>query len=84
MSNPRPSPSFSNARFLALNILAAGVRQGRSVEDLLAATLKSHPNLSRPERGLLLELVQGVKRWEVRLDYVLANISDLPLKKLHL
>ena len=83
MSNPRPSPSFSNARFLALNILAAGVRQGRSVEDLLAATLKSHPNLSRPERGLLLELVQGVKRWEVRLDYVLANISDLPLKKLH-
>jgi 16S rRNA (cytosine967-C5)-methyltransferase len=79
----RPSPSVSSARFLALNILASGVRQKRSVEDLLAATLKSHSDLPRPERSLLLELVQGVKRWELRLDYVLANISDLPLKKLH-
>jgi len=83
MISLRPSPSVSSARFLALNILAAGARQGRSVEDLLAATLKSHANLPRPERGLLLELVQGVKRWEARLDYVLAQISDLPLKKLH-
>jgi 16S rRNA (cytosine967-C5)-methyltransferase len=83
MINLRPSPSVPSARILALNILAAGFRQGRSVEDLLAATLKSHSNLPRPERALLLELVQGVKRWEVRLDYVLANISDLPLKKLH-
>jgi 16S rRNA (cytosine967-C5)-methyltransferase len=32
---------------------------------------------------LLLELVQGVKRWEVRLDYVLSQLSALPLKKLH-
>jgi 16S rRNA (cytosine967-C5)-methyltransferase len=53
------------------------------VEELLAASLKRHPGLSRPERGLLLELVQGVKRWEVRLDYVLSQLSDLPLKKLH-
>jgi 16S rRNA (cytosine967-C5)-methyltransferase len=53
------------------------------VEELLAATLKRHPAISRPERGLLLELVQGVKRWEVRLDYLLSQVSDLPLKKLH-
>jgi len=83
MSSPRPTPHVSSARFLALNILAASARHRRSAEDLLAATLKSHPNLPRPERGLLLELVQGVKRWEVRLDYVLAQASDLPLKKLH-
>ncbi len=83
MNNPRPSPHPTGARALALDILAAAARQGRSVEELLAATLKRHPGLSRPERGLLLELVQGVKRWEIRLDYVLSQLSQLPLKKLH-
>jgi 16S rRNA (cytosine967-C5)-methyltransferase len=83
MSSRKKTPAVSKARFLALNILAASARHGRPVEDLLAAALRSQPDLPRPERGLLLELVQGVKRWEVRLDYVLAEISDLPLKKLH-
>ena len=32
---------------------------------------------------MLLELVQGVKRWEVRLDYLLARLSHIPLAKLH-
>jgi len=77
---PPPSPG---ARALALDILTTAGRQGRSVEALLAATLKRHPALPRPERALLLELVQGVKRWEVRLDYLLARVSHLPLAKLH-
>lgn len=79
---PPLSPA-AGARALALDILAAAARHGGSVEELLAATLKRHPGLSRPERGLLLELVQGVKRWEMRLDYLLSQVSDLPLKKLH-
>ena len=49
----------------------------------MAATAKRHPGLPRRERALLLELVQGVKRWEVRLDYLLAHLSNLPLAKLH-
>ena len=49
----------------------------------MAATAKRHPGLPRRERALLLELVQGVKRWEVRLDYLLARLSHLPLAKLH-
>jgi 16S rRNA (cytosine967-C5)-methyltransferase len=53
------------------------------VEAVLAAALQRHPGLPRPERALLLELVQGVKRWEVRLDYLLAQLSHLPLAKLH-
>jgi 16S rRNA (cytosine967-C5)-methyltransferase len=71
------------ARALALDILAAAARSRQSVEDLLAATLKRHPGLPRRERALLLELVQGVKRWEVRLDYLLARLSHLPLARLH-
>jgi 16S rRNA (cytosine967-C5)-methyltransferase len=79
-SKPPPAPS---ARSLALNLLAATRPKGGSVEDLLAATLRRHPTLSRPERAFLLELVQGVKRWELRLDYHLSQLSDIPLKKLH-
>lgn len=79
-------PKFQEARgarSLALDILAAASRQGRPVEELLAATLRREPNLSRPERALLLELVQGVKRWEFKLDYYLSRVSAMPLKKLH-
>jgi len=72
-----------SARSLALDILAAAEREGRSVEELLYATLKRHRQLLRPERAFLLELVQGVKRWELQLDYLIAQASALPLKKLH-
>jgi 16S rRNA (cytosine967-C5)-methyltransferase len=80
--NP-PSAHPPSARALALDILAAAARRGRSVEELLAATLKQHPDLPRPERALLLELVQGVRRWEIYLDYLLSRLSLIPLAKLH-
>jgi 16S rRNA (cytosine967-C5)-methyltransferase len=80
--NP-PPPHPPAARALALDILAAAAKRLRSVEDLLAATLKRHPDLPRPERALLLELVQGVKRWEIYLDYLLSQLSHIPLAKLH-
>jgi 16S rRNA (cytosine967-C5)-methyltransferase len=80
--NP-PSAHPPGARALALDILAAATRRGRAVEDLLAATLQRHPDLPRAERALLLELVQGVKRWEIYLDYLLSQLSHLPLTKLH-
>jgi len=82
--NQQPSsPPLPGARALALDILAAAARPGQSVEEGLAAAAKRHPGLPRRERALLLELVQGVKRWEVRLDYLLAGLSHIPLAKLH-
>jgi 16S rRNA (cytosine967-C5)-methyltransferase len=63
--------------------LAAAARRGSSVEDLLAQALKRHPGLPRVERALLLELVQGVKRWEIQLDYFLSQAATRPLPKLH-
>lgn len=78
----RASPETPSARALALEILAAAQRRGESVEDLLAAALRRHP-LPRRERALLLELVQGVKRWEIRLDYLLSSLAAHPLKKMH-
>ena len=82
MINP-VSPQIPSARALALEILAAAQRRGESVEDLLHAGLRRYPTLPRPERAFLLELVQGVKRWEIRLDYILARLAALPLKKMH-
>ncbi|MFA5110422.1 MAG: transcription antitermination factor NusB, partial [Desulfobaccales bacterium] len=83
MPKPPASPPLAGARGLALDILAAAARRGHSVEEGLAAAFRRHPYLPRPERGLLLELVQGVKRWEVRLDYLLGQLSRIPLPKLH-
>jgi 16S rRNA (cytosine967-C5)-methyltransferase len=79
----KPAPSRASARELALQILISAKSQDRSVEDLLAATLKRHPDLPRSERAFLLELVQGVKRWELRLDYLLSQLSHLPWRKVH-
>jgi len=76
----RTAPS---ARSLALEILSAATTGERSVEDLLAAALQAHTTLPRVERAFLLELVQGVKRWEIRLDYYLKQVSHLPLAKIH-
>ena len=84
MSKRPQSEEGRGARALALDILAAASRpQGKPVEELLAATLKRQPQLPRTERALLLELVQGVKRWELKLDYFLSQLAALPLKKLH-
>jgi 16S rRNA (cytosine967-C5)-methyltransferase len=85
-SNLRQKPGAEparGARTLALDILAAAQRAGRPVEELLYATLKRHRRLLRPERAFLLELVQGVKRWELQLDYLISQASAMPLKKLH-
>ncbi len=71
------------ARDLAVAILSQAARREASVEDLLAAALARHPGLPRRERALLLELVQGVKRWELRLDWALSRLASRPLKKLH-
>jgi 16S rRNA (cytosine967-C5)-methyltransferase len=68
---------------LALYILSSAEARDRHVEDLLADVLKKHPDLPRLERAFLLELVQGVKRWELRLDYLLARLSRLAWRKVH-
>lgn len=68
---------------MALQVLATAQERERHVEDLLAEVLKKHPDLPRTERAFLLELVQGVKRWELRLDYLLSRLSHLPWRKVH-
>lgn len=54
-----------------------------SPESLIHETLARHPSLCRPDRALLLELVQGVLRWQLHLDFVISQVSATPLKRLH-
>lgn len=75
MGDSPPSRIQASARDLALHILVTAEARGLYVEDLLAASHRQYPHLSRPERALLLELVQGVKRWELRLDYLLSRLT---------
>lgn len=64
--------------------MVEGVARRRiSPEILLHKILAQHPGLARPDRALLLELVQGVLRWQLRLDFVISQVSLTPLKKLH-
>jgi 16S rRNA (cytosine967-C5)-methyltransferase len=79
-TRPVPVPSI---RDMALNILSEAEAKGHHVEDLLAAALRRHGDLSRPDRALLLELVQGTKRWELRLDYVLSRLCRRPWGRVH-
>jgi 16S rRNA (cytosine967-C5)-methyltransferase len=79
----KPTSSRASARELALHILASAEARDRHVEDLLADVLKQRPDLPKNERAFLLELVQGVKRWELRLDYLLSRLSRLPWRKVH-
>jgi 16S rRNA (cytosine967-C5)-methyltransferase len=72
-----------DARELAAKILAEAEAGDLSVEDLMAAALKRRPDLPRRERAFLLELIQGVKRWQIKLDYLISRLARLPLNKLH-
>ena len=83
MYSKKPAPSQASARELALHILSDAEARDRHVEDLLAVALRGRPDLPRNERGFLLELVQGVKRWQLRLDYTLSRLSRLPWRKVH-
>jgi 16S rRNA (cytosine967-C5)-methyltransferase len=74
---------YSSARALALQVIEQVLSSPDFLGELLEETLSRHPQLSRPDRNLIRELATGVLRGKLRLDYVISQISTLPLKKLH-
>lgn len=78
-----PARLAGSPRALALKVLEGIELQHRSPESLIHQTLTHHPDLARPDRAFLLELVQGVLRWQLRLDFVISQVSAIPIKKLH-
>ena len=66
-----------DARRLALEVLTQVEDQGAYASLLLDAKLQK-ARLSKEERALGTELTYGVLRWQGRLDYLLAAITDRP------
>lgn len=69
-----------DARRLALEVLAQVEEQGAYASLLLDAKLQK-ARLSREERALATELTYGVLRWQGRLDYLLAAVTDRPWER---
>lgn len=67
------APVISPARELAFRILERVIHQGGRASDLLASSCTDR--LSERDRRLTYELVLGVLRWQLQLDYLLAHYS---------
>ncbi len=73
----RPSAPPITARHLALDVLTQVEEQQAYASLLLDARLQK-TRLSQQNRGLVTELTYGILRWQGRLDYLLAAVTDRP------
>ena len=69
-------------RSVALNALHAVLEQGRPSHLVIRETLTAHPEYSRQEKAFFTRLCEGTVEQMIRLDYVLAKCSSVPVKKM--
>ena len=69
-------------RSVALNALHAVLEQGRPSHLVIRETLAAHPEYSRQEKAFFTRLCEGTVEQMIRLDYVLAKCSSVPVKKM--
>ena len=62
-------------REIAARVLQQRRGHGEFIEDLLENALYG-ARLSPPDRGLCLEIVYGVVRWQATLDWLIARKTD--------
>ncbi len=67
--------------------LALSVLNGLSHRPILSGSylddvFRSHAQLDERDRAFISHLVQGVLRWRLRLDWIIAQASDFPLEKI--
>lgn len=79
-SLPRPSAPEVDSRRLALDVLTQ-VEEQRAYAGLLLDARLQKVHLSQPDRALATELTYGVLRWQGRLDYLLAAVTDRPWER---
>ena len=71
--------SDKKARPVALDILIR-VESGGAYPDILLHEELKH--VSVVDRGLLTELVYGVLRWRIKIDWIIDAFSNIKVKKL--
>ncbi len=77
------APSPSNARKFACNVLLAIYRNQSFADDAFDVVIKKAA-LSEPDRMLAFELVYGVLRYAITLDWRLDHLSRKPMARLPL
>ncbi|MFO0774896.1 MAG: 16S rRNA (cytosine(967)-C(5))-methyltransferase RsmB [Nitrospiraceae bacterium] len=78
---PPPSPTRPTARGLALTVLNSIDRDACQLDEAIARALTGH-QVDPRDRALLMELVHGVLRHRLALDWRLDHVADRPMAKL--
>jgi 16S rRNA (cytosine967-C5)-methyltransferase len=71
-------------RSLALLVLNKQADKFITVDTCLEDVFRQNPNLNPRDRAFIVNLVQGVLRWQRRLDWIIEQSSDFPIKKITL
>ena len=71
-------------RDLALKILDGLPEKSALMDDALDDLFRRHSDLAGRDRAFISHLVQGVLRWRLRLDWMIKQASDIPLRKITL
>ncbi len=69
-------------RDLALDTLAGLEKAGEYAGNYLEDIFSKNAGLDERDRGFISNLIQGVIRYRLRLDYIIGGFSKTPLKKI--
>jgi 16S rRNA (cytosine967-C5)-methyltransferase len=69
-------------RELALDTLIGLEKAGEYTGNYLEEIFSKNPGLDGRDRGFIANLIQGVIRYRLRLDYIIGGFSNTPLKKI--
>lgn len=70
-----------NTRLLALEVLVDAEKKNIFIKDALNTLLFQKQFLSKQERAFISRLVEGVTEYQVRLDYIVNQVSKTPINK---
>ncbi|MCJ7596995.1 MAG: hypothetical protein MUO52_19725, partial [Desulfobacterales bacterium] len=67
---------------MALKVLEGLSHRASFSARALDELFQSNPRLNERDRAFINQLVQGVVRWRIRLDWIIGQAADFPLKRL--
>ena len=69
-------------RGLALAVLNRLSRRPAFSDQYLDDVFRRNPHLDQRDRAFISHMVQGVLRWRLRLDWIIEQSADFPIKKI--
>lgn len=72
-----------NPRDIALKLLIRLNKKDEFSENILDRTFKEYQEIDLRDRAFISNIVQGVIRWRLRLDWIIERMSEVQLKKIN-